>query len=136
VVCDGKKALVLENIGNAKVLNLQTREIYEHPGAKTRELGTDAPGRSFASIGTARGAVEQTDWHAQEEQRFLHQLTERLDAAVIAGKAKSVVMVAPPRALGALRRSYSSHLRSAVRAEIDKDFIKLPVWEIEKHLAA
>src|SRR5438552_890271 len=98
VVCDGKKALVLENIGNAKVLNLKTREVYEQPDPKTHELGTDAPGRSFASVGTARGAVEQTDWHDQEEQRFLHQLTEHLDAAVIAGKAKSVVMVAPPRA--------------------------------------
>ena len=136
VVCDGKKALVLENIGNAKVLNLKTREVYEHPAAKTRELGTDAPGRSFASVGTARGTVEQTDWHDQEEQRFLHQFTEHLDAAVIASKAKSVVMVAPRRALGALRRSYSPHLRNAVRAEIDKDFVKLPVREIERHLAA
>ena len=55
---------------------------------------------------------------------------------MVGGKAKSVIMVAPPRALGVLRHSYSSHLRSAVRAEIDKDFVKLPVHEIEKHLAA
>ena len=136
VVCDGRKALVLENAGDEKFLNLRTREVYEHPDAKTHELGTDAPGRAFSSVGTARGAVEQTDWHDQEEQRFLHQFTEHLDAAVIASKAKSVVMVAPRRALGALRRSYSPHLRNAVRAEIDKDFVKLPVREIERHLAA
>jgi protein required for attachment to host cells len=136
VVCDGKKALVLENVGDEKFLSLKTREVYEHPDPKTHELGTDAPGRAFNSVGTARSAVEQTDWHDQEEQRFLHKLAEHLDAAVIAGKAKSVIMVAPPRALGVLRHSYSSHLRSAVRAEIDKDFVKLPVREIEKHLAA
>ena len=45
-------------------------------------------------------------------------------------------MVAPPRALGVLRQAYSHNLRAALRAEIDKDFVKLPVHEIEKHLAA
>ena len=136
IVCDGKKALVLENIGDDKFLNLRTREVYEHPDSKTRELGTDAPGRALNSLGTPRSAMEQTDWHDQEEERFLQRLASHLDAEVNAGNAKSVIMVAPPRALGALRRSYSPHLRSAVRAEIDKDFVKLPVHEIEKHLAA
>ena len=41
----------------------------------------------------------------------------------------------PPRALGVLRQTYSHNLRAAVRAEIDKDFVKLPVHAIEKHLA-
>ena len=54
----------------------------------------------------------------------------------MAGEAKSLIMVAPPRALGVMRQAYSHHLRNALRAEIDKDFVKLPVHEIEKHLAA
>ena len=45
-------------------------------------------------------------------------------------------MVAPPRALGVLRQAYSQNLRNVLRAEIDKDFVKMPVTEIEKHLAA
>ena len=44
-------------------------------------------------------------------------------------------MVAPPRALGVIRQAYSSSLRGAVHAEVDKDLVKLPVHEIEKHLA-
>ena len=136
VVCDGKKALVLENVGDTKFLNLKTREVYEHPDQKTHELGTDAPGRSFSSVGNGRSAMEQTDWHDQEEQRFLHKLAGHLDAEINAGNAKSLIMVAPPRALGVLRQAYSQNLRNALRAEIDKDFVKLPVHEIEKHLAA
>jgi len=136
IVCDGKKALVLENIGDDKFLNLRTREVYEHPDPKTCELGTDAPGRALNSLGTARSAMEQTDWHTQEEERFLRTLADRLDAAVNAGQAKSLILVAPPRALGVLRQTYSHTLRAALRAEIDKDFVKLPVHEIEKHLAA
>ena len=135
VVCDGKKALVLENAGDEKFLNLKTREVYEQPDLKTRELGTDAPGRAFSSVGAGRSAVEETDWHAQEEDRFLRKLAERLDAAVNAGQAQALILIAPPRALGVLRQTYSHGLRAAVRAEIDKDFVKLPLHEIEKHLA-
>ncbi len=136
VVCDGKKALVFENIGDEKFLNLKTREVLDHPDLKTQELGTDAPGRSFSSVGHGRSAVEQTDRHDQEEQRFLRRLALHLDAEVNAGRAKGLFIVAPPRALGMLRPEYSHNLRRALRAEIDKDFVKLPVHEIEKHLAA
>jgi protein required for attachment to host cells len=136
VVCDGKKALMLENAGDEKFLNLKTREVYEQPDLKTRELGTDAPGRAFSSVGPGRSAVEPTDWHTQEEDRFLRKLAERLDAAVHAGQVQALILIAPPRALGVLRQTYSHGLRAAIRVEIDKDFVKLPVHEIEKHLAA
>ncbi len=136
VVCDGKKALVLENVGDTKFLNLKTREVFEQPDAKTSEQGTDAPGRSINSIDARRSAMEQTDWHDQEEERFLQRLASHLDAEVNAGNAKSVIIVAPPRALGVLRQAYSHDLRKVLRAEIDKDLVKMPIDEIEKHLAA
>jgi len=116
--------------------NLKTREVYQHDDPKSRELGTDKPGRAFSSVGNGRSAVEETDWHDQEEQRFLQRLAGHLDAEVNAGNAKSLIVVAPPRALGVLRQAYSPNLRSALRAEIDKDFVRMPVHEIEKHLAA
>ncbi|HTQ82773.1 MAG TPA: host attachment protein [Pseudolabrys sp.] len=137
VVCDGAKALVLENIGDAKFPNLKTREIFEQKDLATHELGTGAPGRAFSPAGHGgRGAVEQTDWHDQAEQVFLTQLAKHLGAEVAAGKVKSLILVAPPRALGMIREAYPHALRSAVRSEVDKDFVKLPVHEIEKHLTA
>jgi len=80
--------------------------------------------------------MEEVDWHELEEQRFLHKLLDYLNAAVHAGQIKSLHIVAPPRALGVLRQSYSHELRKALRGEIDKDLVKMPVHEIEKHLAA
>jgi protein required for attachment to host cells len=136
VVCDGAKALVLENIGDEKFLNLRTKEVYQQDDPPTHEQGTDAPGRSFQSVGAARSAMDQTDWHNQGEQRFLEKLVTRLDAAVQAGETKSLVIAAPPKALGVLRRVYTHGLRNALSAEIDKDFVKMPLHEIEKHLAA
>lgn len=134
VVCDGRKALILENVGDEKFPNLQTKEVYEQENPPTREQGTDAPGRAFSSVGNVRSAVDQTDWHGQAERAFLQDLAGRLDAALGAGDTKSLILVAPPKALGLIRQSYSPNLRAAVREELDKDFIKLPVHEIEKHL--
>jgi protein required for attachment to host cells len=71
VVCDGAKALVLENAGNRMTPSLTTKEVYEQSDPKTRELGTDKPGRAISSVGSMRSAVEQTDWHDQAEQKLL-----------------------------------------------------------------
>src|SRR3989304_1961749 len=132
VVCDGAKALVLENVGDAKFPNLKTRDVHEQKNLATHELGSGAPGRSHSSLGHGRSAVAQTDWHDQAEQTFLTELVQRLDAAVASHQVKSIILVAPPRALGVIRSAYSPALRGAVRAEVDKDLVKLPVHEIEK----
>jgi protein required for attachment to host cells len=134
VVCDGAKALVLENAGDAKFPNLRTIKVLEQKDLPTHALGSDAPGRTNSSVGNIRSAMEQTDWHDQAERTFLVQLAQQLDSAVTAGKTKSLILVAPPRALGMIRPAYSQALKNAVRAEVDKDFVKMPVHEIEKHL--
>jgi len=135
VVCDGAKEIILENIGDAAYPDLRTRAVEEHADPRSRELGTDAPGRSFQSVGTMRSAVEETDWHDEEERRFLTRLADRLDKAVLSKAAKGLVIVAPPRALGVLRKAYTQHIRDALIAEVDKDLVALPVSQIEEHLA-
>jgi len=134
VVCDGRKAVILENAGDDVFPNLRTKEVREHADARTSAQGTDAPGRVHTSVGTARSSVEQTDWHDEAERAFLEALAKRLDAALTAGETKTLFMVAAPRALGMIRRVYSPAVRAALKAEIDKDYVKLPVHEIEKRL--
>jgi protein required for attachment to host cells len=90
----------------------------------------------MSSVGGMRSAVEQTDWHERAEKAFLEDLAKRLDAHIAAGQVKSIILCAPPRALGVLRQAYSPALREAVRVEIDKDFVKVPVHEIEQRLTA
>jgi protein required for attachment to host cells len=134
VVCDGAKALVLENAGNRKTPSLKTKEVYQHDDPKTHEIGTDRPGRAFNSVGNGRSSMEQPDWHDQEEQKFLTKLAARLDKAVLGGETPSLIVVAPPRAIGVLRRAYTSHVRQAIRAEVEKDYVKMPLDEITRHL--
>jgi protein required for attachment to host cells len=134
VVCDGQKALILENAGDEKFPNLKTKKVYDEKIPPTHELGTDAPGRSINSVGHGRSAMEQTDWHAQEEERFLRRLVGDLESAVNGGAQKALILVAPPRALGVIREISSKSFKAALKAEIDKDYVRMPVHEIEKHL--
>ena len=136
VVCDGAKALILENVGDDKFPNLKTREVLEHKALATHELGTDKPGRSHSSVGPGRSSVGQTDWHTQEEESFLADLAAKLDHAVNTHEVKALIVVAPPRALGVLRQAYGHGLKAAITAEIDKDLTNMPVHEIEKYLTA
>jgi protein required for attachment to host cells len=134
VVCDGRKALILKNEGDRITPNLREFEVRTHPDAATHELGADSPGRVQASYGTARSSVEQTDWHDEAERTFLLALATRLDTAVRTGETKALTVVAAPRALGMLRQAYTDPIRAALREEIDKDLVKIPIYEIERRL--
>ena len=65
VVCDGKKALILHNVGDAKFPNLKTLEVLEQKDLSTHEQGAGPPGRAFSPAGPGRSSVTQTDWHDQ-----------------------------------------------------------------------
>jgi protein required for attachment to host cells len=135
VVADGAKALILENVGDRKFPNLRTRVVRQQEVPATHEIGSDAPGRAFQSAGTMRSAVDQTDWHRQYEDRFLKALAHDLDRAARNGEIKSLLLVAPPRALGVLRKHYRPGLRAVLRTEVERDYVNLPVAEIEQRLA-
>ena len=136
VVCDGGKALILENRGDRMFPNLHTREVHEQPDLATHAQGSDAPGHVHQSNGSARSSIEQTNWHDESERSFLKTLADRLDVAVTTGETSAVTMVASPRALGMIRSDYSAAVRKALHGEIAKDLIKMPVYEIEKQLLA
>ena len=47
---------------------------------------------------------------------------------------KTITVVAAPRALGMLRQSYSPLLRRAISEELGKDWVKMPIQQIERKL--
>jgi protein required for attachment to host cells len=136
VVCDGRKAMILENAGDARFPNLRLKYAFEHEDKRTQELGVSPPGRSHQSIGHHRSAVEQTDWYDEAERTFLRTLATRLDTEIAQRSHGPLIVVAAPRALGMLRDAYSPAVRKAVAAEVAKDMVKMPIHEIEKALAA
>jgi protein required for attachment to host cells len=133
-VCDGRKALLLENKGSAEYPKLETREHFEHKSAATHAQGSSAPGRAFSSAGGRRGSVEQSDFHDQDELAFLRKFAECLERHTRNHEVKSLILVAPARALGMIRPVLAPSTRQALVAELDRDYVKLPLYEIEERL--
>lgn len=135
-VGDGRKALFLRNEGDEKFANLVTERVLNGElNPATHEQGSDRPGRAYASAGSgARSSVETTDWHEIEEHRFAQRAAEALEALVRERGIRVLVIAAPAKTLADLRRTLHADVKSKVIAEIDKDFTKIPVWEIEKHI--
>jgi protein required for attachment to host cells len=135
LICDGRKALLTENAGDAQAPNLQVRETFEHPDPPTRELGTDRPGRMSSSVGDARSAAEPTDLHTLAEEGFLKKLSAHLERSVGNRQIEDLIVVAPPRAIGVLRRAFSPAVRKVVRQEVEKDYVNMPIHEVERQLS-
>lgn len=135
LVGDGRKALVLRNEGDALYPNLKTIEVLDHGRVPTTaQLGADKPGRAINSRDGRRSGVEQTDWHELEEQRFAGDVARALEVHHTAGDFGALVVVAPPRTLAELRRTFSGGLQAKIIAEVGKDLTKHPVHEIERLL--
>jgi protein required for attachment to host cells len=79
--------------------------------------------------------MEPTDWHDLEEHRFAREAADALAKLVRERNVKALVIAAPPRTLADLRRSFHKEVKARIIAEVDKDFTKQPVYEIERHLA-
>lgn len=117
---DGAKMLLFRNDGDAIRPALTTVEHREIADPPSREQGTDTPGRTFASVGRRRSAYSETDWQRQTESRFAADAAGTL-AAKAAEEKSGIVVIAPPRTLGELRKHYDAAVKTRLLAEIGKD---------------
>jgi protein required for attachment to host cells len=135
LISDGRRARLLRNQGTPRQPQLIVEQSLEQHNPPTREQGTDRPGRKHGTDGHAKSAIEQTDWHQQEEQRFAAELAEMLYKLGHAGNYEELVVVAPPKMLGDLRAKFHPEVAGAVVAEIPRDLTTYSVPEIGKMLS-
>ena len=135
VVADGEKALFLVNEGDADHPNLVVVREIEHPNPPTREQGSDRPGRYNDGPSVHRSAVEDTDWHRLEKERFAKELCDRLYRMAHAGRFQRLIVVAPPRILGEIRKDMHKEVAERVVKEVAKELTGHPVDRIEQLIA-
>ena len=148
VVADGRRMLLLRNDGDPEFPNLQLEGKQEKHNPATRDQATDQPGRAFSAGGNPRGGqgqltgsqnrsgYEETDFHQLEEDRFAGETAELLKKRALSGGLDALVIVAPPRTLGELRKHYHKEVEKALIGEVAKDLTGHPVVEIERLLKA
>ena len=136
VVADGEKALVLENVGDLKAVQLR---LVKRDEANLEIPGADSypPGRVYESgPGIRVSALEQPDYARLAGERFAAELVASLTEAAQAGRFTRLVLAAPPQVLGALRAAMRADLAATIVAEVPKTLTNHPVAKIAEVIAA
>ncbi|MEX0346375.1 MAG: host attachment protein [Rhizobiaceae bacterium] len=131
---DGEKALFLRNIGDDVHINLQVVRDIEHRNPSNREQSSDRPGRLNDGVTHHKSAVQETDWHRLEKDRFANEIANRLHILAQKGQFSELVLIAPPRTLGAVRKAIPGSFGAEIIAEFDKDLTSHTVADIEAHI--
>ncbi len=133
LVCDGAKALLLHNSGDAELLDLKVEKVMEQENPKTSEQMSDHEGRVFH--GSHRSPTDKTDIHDMNEERFARNVAAMLAERLSDPRFERLFVVAAPRTLAVLRKKMNPQVAGRILAEIDKDLVRRPVHEIERLLA-
>jgi protein required for attachment to host cells len=126
VVADAGRSVFYRNDGPGRGL-IHVEQVVAPRDPPSRDWGTDRPGRSYESVGGARHAIDpRADPHGQAEERFAQEISRRLAAAGKTARFERLILVAPPRFLGLLRRFLPDDLRGKVVGELAKDLTGAP----------
>jgi protein required for attachment to host cells len=135
MAADGAKVLLFRNDGDEKYPILHTLGHHERVHPPSHEIGSDRPGRSFASADRRRSGYDETDWHQAEEDDYAQCASELLALAAKDSDA-DLVVIAPPRFLGILRKTIPRPVQRRVIAEIGRDLVRHPTDDIVEVIAA
>jgi len=131
LVADGRKTLFFRNHGDENQIDLRTEAHEERQDRKDREIKSDAPGTVQQSAGYGRSTYEETDFHQQEEDRWIKDAAEELKTRVLRNDFDSLAIIAPPKALGTLKKCLHKEVERRVVCTINKEMSGRPIPDIE-----
>lgn len=131
LVADGTKVLFLRNNGDENQIDLRTEAHDEREDRKDRDIKTDAPGTQGQSAGYGRPAMDETDFHQQEEDRWIDEAAEELKKRALRHDFSALAIVAPPKALGHLRKKLHKEVEKRIVCTVNKEMSGRPIPDIE-----
>jgi protein required for attachment to host cells len=125
VVADGARARFFNPSEDGRALRASSQIDMVRPAsrARTRDLKSDRPGRAFAHAGgNRRAALEPPhDYKKIEKHRFTLELAHAINAALEHHEFDRMVLVAPHRSLGELRKLLPQRVLRLVVHEVGRD---------------
>lgn len=134
LVADGEKALFLVNEGDAEDMNLVVRKKEEQDNPQAQDWATDRPGRLSDGPSTHSSAVQDTDWHVLEKERFAKDLADMLYEQAHKGAFDHLVIIASRVVLSNLRKELHKEVQEKIMHEIPKVLTNHPLPEVEEIL--
>src|SRR5437763_10167558 len=144
LVADGRKMLFLRNHGDENQIDLRTEAHDARSDGKDRDYHTDAPGTAAHAAGAAgrgigaqggghvgRPVMEETDFHQLEEDRWIKEAADELKKRVLRNDFEALAIVAPPKALGVLKKCLHKEVEKRIVCTINKEMSGRPIPDIE-----
>jgi protein required for attachment to host cells len=131
LVADGRKMLLFRNHGDENQIDLRTEAHEEREDRKDRDIKTDAPGTVKQSAGYGRSTYEEPDFQQQEEDRWIKDASDELKARVLRNDFEALAVIAPPRALGMLKKGLHKEVERRIVCTVNKEMSGRPIPDIE-----
>jgi protein required for attachment to host cells len=137
LIADARRARVFESRGKGTGLTAVQDMALDAELPPSRALGTDRPGRTFESVGSARHAMENpSDPHREQKRQFAQRIARAVHDRHAAKSFDRLVVVAPAVTMGDLRAALADDIKAITTAELVADLTKTPVAELPSHLAS
>lgn len=136
LVADGRKMLFFRNHGDENQIDLRTEAHEARSDRKDREIKTDAPGTAKQSAGYGRSTYEETDFQQQEEDRWIKDAADELKVRVLRNDFEALAIIAPPKALGVLKKCLHKEVEKRVVCTVNKEMSGRPIPDIEALLTS
>jgi protein required for attachment to host cells len=134
LVADGRKMLFLRNHGDQNQLDLRTESHDKRKDRKDSEIKTDAPGTQGQRFGAGRPAMDETDFHQQEEDRWAKDAADELNRRALENDFDALAIIAPPKTLGILRKEFHKEVERRIVMTLNKEMTDRPIPDIEELL--
>jgi protein required for attachment to host cells len=131
LVADGRKILFFRNHGDGSQIDLRTEAHDQRADRKDSDIKADAPGSVQQSGGYGHSTYEETDFHQQEEDRWIEDLAANLNARALRNDFEALAIVAPPKALGVLRKKLHKEVERRIVCTVNKEMSGRPIPDIE-----
>lgn len=134
LVADGRKMLFFRNQGDENQIDLRTEAHDARQDRKDRDIKTDAPGTVKQSFGYGHSTYEETDFQQQEEDRWIKDAADELKARVLRNDFDALAIIAPPKALGVLKKGLHKEVERRIVCTVNKEMSGRPIPDIEELL--
>lgn len=117
--------------------DLVEHEDLVHPEGRLheRDLVSDRPGHDSGEAGSGPHVLDEpTPAHVEEMHRFAREIATRLEQGLNDKAYDRLVLVAPPKFLGALRDALPQGVAGAVAETLHKNLVQRSAEEVREHV--
>ena len=135
VLADSSRARILTRGATDTEFDVVSAFEAAEAHAESHDLRSERPGRGRESANPAHHAIEpRLDPHEASSMEFLGTVAAYLNENARGDEVGGLLLFAPPRALGHLRKMLSDPVAKKIRLESPKDLTRIPTADLAQHL--